>query len=85
MDRSDTLVKALVARRNKIAHGETMTISNLGEYEPFERATTLVMHELAVAVLDLLDERRYVKLERSEQDETQQPPLAAQSSSSPVI
>lgn len=61
MDRSEALVKALVSRRNKIAHGETMTINSLAEYEPFEQATTLVMHELAVAVLDLLDGKHYIK------------------------
>lgn len=69
LDRCDALVKALVARRNKIAHGETMTINNLTEYEPFEQATTLVMHELAVAVLDLLDEQRYTKAKANQSEQ----------------
>ena len=62
IDDSDALIKALVSRRNKIAHGETMTIRNLAEYEPFEASTTIVMHELAVAVLDLLENKQYCKV-----------------------
>lgn len=73
LDRSETLVKALVARRNKIAHGETMTIKNLTEYEPFEHAAILVMHELAVAVLELLDEQLYTKINQSDQGAAAEP------------
>jgi len=61
MDRYDSFMKSLVSRRNKIAHGETMTIRSLDEYEPYENAVTLVMHELAVAVVDMLGGKRYFK------------------------
>ncbi len=40
-------LKSLVARRNEIAHGQKMTISNLAEYQEYEHAAVLVMHELA--------------------------------------
>jgi MAE_28990/MAE_18760-like HEPN len=54
-------LKTLVARRNEIAHGKKMVISNLAEYQPYEDAVVLVMHELAVAVLDCLEKKTYLK------------------------
>jgi hypothetical protein len=53
-------LKSLVARRNDIAHGQKMTISSLGEYQEYENAAILVMHELAVSVLDALQSKSYL-------------------------
>jgi hypothetical protein len=54
-------LKALVSRRNEIAHGKKMIIQTIEEYQPYEDASFLVMHELAVAVLDRLEKRSYLK------------------------
>jgi len=54
-------LKTLVARRNDIAHGKKMVISSLDEYKLYEDAAVLVMHELAVAVLDCLENKTYLK------------------------
>lgn len=54
-------LKALVSRRNEIAHGKKMVISTLEEYQPYEDAALLVMHELAVAILERLEQRSYLK------------------------
>jgi len=54
-------LKALVARRNEIAHGKKMIISSLAEYQQYEEAAMLVMHELAVAVLNCLENKTYLK------------------------
>jgi hypothetical protein len=53
-------LKSLVARRNDIAHGQKMTISSLGEYQEYENAAILVMHELAVSVLESLESKSYL-------------------------
>ena len=54
-------LKALVSRRNEIAHGKKMVIQTIEEYQPYEEAALLVMHELAVAVLECLEQKRYLK------------------------
>lgn len=61
MERSEARIKALVSRRNKIAHGESMTIQSLSEYQPYEDATVVVMHELALACIDYLDSSQYLR------------------------
>ncbi len=60
--RFETEVRQLVARRNSIAHGEKNYIRTVQQYTVYERATTIVMHELAVAVLHLLELRDYRSL-----------------------
>ena len=52
-------IKALVARRNEIAHGKNMTISSIDEYSEYENAALLVMHDLALQVLEIIDNRYY--------------------------
>jgi len=52
-------IRALVARRNDIAHGERMVIATVAEYQTYYDAAMLVMHELAVAVVDSLDKGTY--------------------------
>lgn len=49
----------LVNRRNKIAHGEKLEISNLEQFQKSEHSAILVMHELAIAVVNCLDDRSY--------------------------
>ena len=50
----------LVNRRNKIAHGEKLEIAGLKQFQKIEHAAVLVMHELAIAVVNCLDERAYL-------------------------
>jgi hypothetical protein len=52
-------IKALVSRRNDIAHGKSMTIKSIDEYSDYEKAVLLVMHDLAVQVLDILENQTY--------------------------
>lgn len=61
LDRNEVRIKALVSRRNKIAHGESMTIKSLDEYQPYEDATVLLMHELALTCIDYVESARYLK------------------------
>lgn len=56
---SRTRIKALVSRRNDIAHGKSMTIKSIEEYNDYEKAVLLVMHDLAVQVLDILEKQSY--------------------------
>lgn len=53
-------IRALVARRNEIAHGKTMEIKDLNEYQQYENAALLVMHDLAVAIVECLDKKLYL-------------------------
>lgn len=52
-------IKTLVARRNDIAHGKSMTIAHLDEYHDYEHATLCLMHELAINVLDVVESKSY--------------------------
>jgi hypothetical protein len=61
VDKNELKLKALVSRRNEIAHGKKMIVATLEEYKPYEDAALLVMHELAVAVLDCLEKQTYLK------------------------
>jgi hypothetical protein len=54
-------IKSLVARRNDIAHGESAFIKSLAEYQEYEDAAILVMHELAVLIIEALEEKNYLK------------------------
>lgn len=53
-------LRALVGRRNGIAHGEKLTVPTLSKYAELEKGTLLVMHELAIAVLEALNGRLYI-------------------------
>src|SRR6516164_8778467 len=59
VDQHELKLKALVSRRNDIAHGKKMIIQTLKEYQPYEDAALLVMHELAVAILQCLEQKAY--------------------------
>lgn len=52
-------IKALVARRNEIAHGKSMVITDLSEYHDYENATLCLMHELAIKSIEIVDDRTY--------------------------
>ena len=58
----ESLLKQLVGRRNKIAHGEKLEIANIVQFQELEHAATSVMHELAVEVLESLENNRYLSL-----------------------
>ena len=53
-------LRSLVARRNDIAQGQKMTISHLAEYAEYENAAVVVMHELAISVLESLESKSYL-------------------------
>ena len=61
LDSSRSHIKALVSRRNDIAHGKRMIIKSIEEYSEYENVVVLVMHDLAVQVLDLLEKEAYKK------------------------
>lgn len=61
LEKHRTRIKTLVSRRNDIAHGESMTIRSIDEYSEYERATMMVMHDLAVQVLSILEEKKYLR------------------------
>ncbi len=52
-------IKALVARRNDIAHGKSMVIASLSEYHDYENATLCLMHELAIKSIEIVDGKAY--------------------------
>jgi hypothetical protein len=52
-------IKALVARRNEIAHGKSMVISNLSEYHDYEHATLCLMYELAIKSMEVVEGKTY--------------------------
>lgn len=54
-------IKALVARRNDIAHGKVMTISSVAEYHAYENSTLCLMHELAIKTIEIIDSKSYRK------------------------
>lgn len=60
LDKHRARIKTLVARRNDIAHGKGMTIANLSEYHDYEHATFCLMHELAIKVLELVEQKTYL-------------------------
>lgn len=53
-------IKALVARRNDIAHGKSMIISGLSEYHDYENAALCLMHELAIKAIEIVDGKSYL-------------------------
>jgi len=51
-DEFEVRLKLLVTRRNAIAHGDAFIVTNLDEYQPFENGVLLVLHELALAIIE---------------------------------
>lgn len=58
-------IKSLVARRNDIAHGMTMTIKSVSEYSEYEHAALLVLHDLAVQILSILENETFIAANNS--------------------
>jgi len=54
-------LSALVGRRNEIAHGRKLVVESLDEYAEYEKAVMLVLHELAVSVVNTLDARSFAQ------------------------
>jgi hypothetical protein len=54
-------LKQLVGYRNEIAHGKKLIIKDLTQFQEFEDAALLVMHDLALAVVACLSSRNYLK------------------------
>jgi len=61
VDQYEIELKALVRRRNDIAHGQKMIIKDLNEYKKYEDAALEVMHDLAVSIVDCLEKKLYLK------------------------
>lgn len=60
-DYHESLLKALVRRRNDIAHGRRELIRDLDEYEKYEKAAFDAMYELGLSVVECLENRTYLK------------------------
>ncbi len=60
VESNDAKLKALVRRRNEIAHGQKMIVRNLGEYQDYEDIALVAMHELAVEVLQAIETKNYL-------------------------
>jgi MAE_28990/MAE_18760-like HEPN len=60
IDEHERHLGALVGRRNEIAHGKKLVVDSLDEYSEYEKVVMLVLHELAVAIVDHLDRRAFV-------------------------
>jgi hypothetical protein len=71
LEESRSRIKALVARRNDIAHGKSMTIRSVEEYAEYENATFLIFHDLAVQILEVIEERQYIRANNSLQPTAQ--------------
>jgi len=56
-----TELKNLVGRRNEIAHGRKLIVGDLESFQTFENATFLVMHDLALATVECLNKKTYLK------------------------
>ena len=61
IDEHATRIRALVERRNEIAHGQKMIIQDIDEYQKYEDSALLIMHELAVNIIDALEGKKYLK------------------------
>lgn len=60
LESSRRRIEALVSRRNDIAHGKNMTIKSVEEYSEYEHAALLVLHDLAVQVLEVIENKAYM-------------------------
>jgi hypothetical protein len=54
-------LRALVGRRNEIAHGRKLVVESIDEYAEYEKVVMLVLHELAVSVVDTLNKRSFAR------------------------
>lgn len=61
MDEATAHIRALVSRRNDIAHGKRMVIRSLSEYQKYEDAVFKVLIELASAIDHSLESSEYLE------------------------
>jgi len=54
-------ISTLVARRNDIAHGQGVFISDLGYYSEYEHAALCVMYDLALSVTTAIADQAYMR------------------------
>lgn len=59
IDKYATQIKTLVSRRNDIAHGQKMIIKDIQEYAEYESAALLVMHDLALCLIEAAELESY--------------------------
>ena len=56
-----TNIKALVSRRNDIAHGKKMYIHNLDEYKRYEESAFNIMIDLACEIIEAIEKKSHLK------------------------
>ncbi len=61
LDKHRQRIKTLVARRNDIAHGKSMTIATINEYNEYENAAICLMHDLALRTIEVAEKELYKK------------------------
>jgi hypothetical protein len=59
LEESRARIKTLVSRRNDIAHGKNMTIKSVDEYTEYESTAFLVLHDLAIQVLEVISNQKF--------------------------
>ncbi|MCJ7603233.1 MAG: MAE_28990/MAE_18760 family HEPN-like nuclease [Desulfobulbaceae bacterium] len=57
-----TNIKALVSRRNDIAHGKKMYIRNLEEYKIYEESAFDIMIDLACEIIEAIEKKVHLKI-----------------------
>jgi hypothetical protein len=56
------MLELLVNNRNKIAHGQKLLIANRAEFDKYQHAATVAMHEVAVGIVQALDSKSYARI-----------------------
>ena len=54
------LLRSLVARRNAVAHGDSITISDVSEYINIENAVVEVMYNISFDIIDVIESQSYL-------------------------
>ena len=54
-------LKALVSRRNAIAHGQVMIIKDLDDYTKYENAVFTVINDFVLSCIDYINNNKYIK------------------------
>jgi hypothetical protein len=53
---------ALVSRRNDIAHGKDVPVKDFTEYQEHEDVVFTVIYDLAIAIIEALEQKQYLKV-----------------------
>lgn len=61
VDNHEQLLKSLVGRRNGIAHGRKMLVTNLAAFEELENAATSAMYDITYSIIASLENEDYRK------------------------